>query len=106
MGLQIVFNMKMFAKFFLVGSDSTFIFRPASLLQDRITPFSNEVAFNTIEQELGQPIDKLFSEISLEPVAAASLGQVLILVILSAYHVASFAARLKLITTFHYKIFI
>ncbi|KAL6316865.1 hypothetical protein AAG906_022583 [Vitis piasezkii] len=35
-----------------------------SLLQDRITPFSNEVAFNTIEQELGLPIDKLFSEIS------------------------------------------
>ncbi|WKA10837.1 hypothetical protein VitviT2T_028391 [Vitis vinifera] len=47
-----------------------------SLLQDRITPFSNEVAFNTIERELGLPIDKLFSEISPEPVAAASLGQV------------------------------
>ncbi|KAK0576299.1 hypothetical protein LWI29_015089 [Acer saccharum] len=47
-----------------------------SLLQDRITPFSTEVAFNTIEQELGSPIDELFSEISPEPVAAASLGQV------------------------------
>ncbi|KAI9199975.1 hypothetical protein LWI28_000963 [Acer negundo] len=47
-----------------------------SLLQDRITPFSNEAAFNTIEQELGSPIDELFSEISPEPVAAASLGQV------------------------------
>lgn len=49
-----------------------------SLLQDRITPFASEVAFNTIEQELGLPIDELFSEISPEPVAAASLGQVLI----------------------------
>lgn len=49
-----------------------------SLLQDQITPFSSEVAFNTIEQELGLPIDELFSEISPEPVAAASLGQVLI----------------------------
>ncbi|XP_043719963.1 uncharacterized aarF domain-containing protein kinase At1g71810, chloroplastic isoform X1 [Telopea speciosissima] len=47
-----------------------------SLLQDRITPFSSEVAFETIEQELGLPIDSLFSEISPEPVAAASLGQV------------------------------
>ncbi|OMO79295.1 hypothetical protein COLO4_24477 [Corchorus olitorius] len=47
-----------------------------SLLQDRITPFSTEVAFNTIQEELGLQIDELFSEISPEPVAAASLGQV------------------------------
>ncbi|XP_010415891.1 PREDICTED: uncharacterized aarF domain-containing protein kinase At1g71810, chloroplastic-like isoform X2 [Camelina sativa] len=47
-----------------------------SLLQDQITPFSSEVAFNMIEDELGLPIDELFSEISPEPVAAASLGQV------------------------------
>ncbi|GLU06843.1 hypothetical protein SLE2022_238330 [Rubroshorea leprosula] len=47
-----------------------------SLLQGRITPFSTEVALNTIEQELGLPIDELFSEISPEPIAAASLGQV------------------------------
>ncbi|XP_042006916.1 uncharacterized aarF domain-containing protein kinase At1g71810, chloroplastic [Salvia splendens] len=47
-----------------------------SLLQDRITPFSTTVAFDIIEQELGLPIDVLFSEISPEPVAAASLGQV------------------------------
>ncbi|XP_078432604.1 protein kinase superfamily protein [Wolffia australiana] len=47
-----------------------------SLLQDRIAPFSSEVAFNIIEEELGAPIDMIFSEISPEPVAAASLGQV------------------------------
>ncbi|XP_070662958.1 uncharacterized aarF domain-containing protein kinase At1g71810, chloroplastic isoform X4 [Malus domestica] len=47
-----------------------------SLLQDRISPFFTEVAINTIEQELGLPIEELFSEISPEPVAAASLGQV------------------------------
>ncbi|RWR89845.1 hypothetical protein CKAN_01891700 [Cinnamomum micranthum f. kanehirae] len=47
-----------------------------SLLQDQISPFSTEIAFNTIEQELGLPIDMLFSEISSEPIAAASLGQV------------------------------
>ncbi|CAN4122169.1 unnamed protein product [Withania somnifera] len=47
-----------------------------SLLQDRITPFSSEVAFEIIEKELGMTIDVIFSEISPEPVAAASLGQV------------------------------
>ncbi|XP_058096615.1 uncharacterized aarF domain-containing protein kinase At1g71810, chloroplastic isoform X5 [Magnolia sinica] len=47
-----------------------------SLLQDRIAPFSTEIAFNTIEKELGLPIDMLFSEITSEPIAAASLGQV------------------------------
>ncbi|KAK4280084.1 hypothetical protein QN277_011755 [Acacia crassicarpa] len=47
-----------------------------SLLQDRISPFSTEVAFSMIEKELGLPIDELFSEISPTPVAAASLGQV------------------------------
>ncbi|CAN6241085.1 unnamed protein product [Urochloa humidicola] len=47
-----------------------------SLLQDRIAPFSTEVAFNIIEKELGLPLDMIFSEISPEPVTAASLGQV------------------------------
>ncbi|KAI4320646.1 hypothetical protein MLD38_034104 [Melastoma candidum] len=47
-----------------------------SLLQDRIAPFSTDIAFNTIEQELKSPLDELFTEISPEPVAAASLGQV------------------------------
>ncbi|KAG2569145.1 uncharacterized aarF domain-containing protein kinase At1g71810, chloroplastic-like [Panicum virgatum] len=47
-----------------------------SLLQDRIAPFSTEAAFNIIEKELGLPLDMIFSEISPEPVAAASLGQV------------------------------
>ncbi|XP_024007505.1 uncharacterized aarF domain-containing protein kinase At1g71810, chloroplastic isoform X1 [Eutrema salsugineum] len=47
-----------------------------SLLQDQITPFSTEVAFSMIEDELGLPLDELFSEISPQPVAAASLGQV------------------------------
>ncbi|KAL5560070.1 hypothetical protein UlMin_036281 [Ulmus minor] len=47
-----------------------------SLLQDKIAPFSTEVAINTIEKELGLPLDEIFSEISPEPIAAASLGQV------------------------------
>ncbi|TKY46623.1 aarF domain-containing protein kinase [Spatholobus suberectus] len=46
-----------------------------SLLQDRISPFSSEVAFSMIEQELGLSLVELFSKISPEPVAAY-LGQV------------------------------
>jgi len=34
------------------------------------------VAFAIIEEELGQPLERLFSKISSETIAAASLGQV------------------------------
>lgn len=54
-----------------------------SLLQDRIAPFSTELAFNIIEKDLGKPLDTVFSEISPEPVAAASLGQVRLFTILN-----------------------
>ena len=47
-----------------------------SLLQDSVKPFSTEVAVQQIEQELGKPLGAVFSEISEEPVAAASLAQV------------------------------
>ena len=47
-----------------------------SLLQDRIAPFSTELAFDIIEKELQMPLDMIFSEMSPRPVAAASLGQV------------------------------
>eukprot|EP01018_Ginkgo_biloba_P037831 Gb_11247 [translate_table: standard] len=47
-----------------------------SLLQDRIAPFSTDIALDIIEQELGVPVETVFSEISLQPIAAASLGQV------------------------------
>jgi len=45
-------------------------------LCDKVPSYSSKIAFATIEEELGRTVDELFSEITPEPVAAASLGQV------------------------------
>ncbi|BAT01359.1 uncharacterized protein [Oryza sativa Japonica Group] len=47
-----------------------------SKLQDQIPPFPTRIAIRTIESQLGSRISDLFADISPEPVAAASLGQV------------------------------
>jgi predicted unusual protein kinase regulating ubiquinone biosynthesis (AarF/ABC1/UbiB family) len=45
-------------------------------LQDQLPPFDSARAFEIIEAELDRKISETYSEISPEPVAAASLGQV------------------------------
>jgi ubiquinone biosynthesis protein len=45
-------------------------------LQDDVRPFSYELAAQTIEEELDQPIERLFLEFEPVPLAAASIGQV------------------------------
>jgi predicted unusual protein kinase regulating ubiquinone biosynthesis (AarF/ABC1/UbiB family) len=45
-------------------------------LQDQVPPFDNDIAFARIEKDLGVKINEIYSEFELEPVAAASLGQV------------------------------
>src|SRR4029078_151039 len=45
-------------------------------LVDSVPPFPNDVAFARIEHELGRKIKEVYAELELEPVAAASLGQV------------------------------
>ncbi|KAF5204935.1 Activity of bc1 complex kinase 1 protein [Thalictrum thalictroides] len=46
------------------------------ILQDDVPPFPNQVAFNIIEEELGKPLEAVFSKITSQTIAAASLGQV------------------------------
>ena len=45
-------------------------------LQDNVPPFSNSIAFARIEKELGRKINEVYEEFDVEPIAAASLGQV------------------------------
>eukprot|EP01082_Thalassiosira_pseudonana_P008052 g7011.t1 g7011 contig23:1683239-1685574(-) len=57
------------------------ILSPRSMVElqklcDKVPSFDSKIAFATIEKELGKPVNDVFSEITPEPVAAASLGQV------------------------------
>ncbi len=45
-------------------------------LQDQLPPFENAVAYQFIEEELGHPPNEIYAELSPNPIAAASLGQV------------------------------
>lgn len=45
-------------------------------LQDQLPSFPNEVAYRFIEEELGARPEEVYAELSPQPIAAASLGQV------------------------------
>lgn len=45
-------------------------------LQDQLPPFPNEIAYQFIEEELGDRPENIYAELSPQPLAAASLGQV------------------------------
>jgi predicted unusual protein kinase regulating ubiquinone biosynthesis (AarF/ABC1/UbiB family) len=45
-------------------------------LQDQLPPFPNELAYQFIEEELGDRPENIYAELSENPIAAASLGQV------------------------------
>ncbi len=47
-----------------------------TLLQDQIPPYPNEIAYQFIAEELGDRPEQIYAEISPQPIAAASLGQV------------------------------
>ncbi|MEH2415441.1 ABC1 kinase family protein [Nostoc sp.] len=45
-------------------------------LQDQLPPFPNEIAYQFIKEELGALPQEVYAELSAQPIAAASLGQV------------------------------
>ncbi|WP_427161421.1 ABC1 kinase family protein [Aliinostoc sp. HNIBRCY26] len=45
-------------------------------LQDQLPAFPNEIAYQFIEEELGNAPEEIYTELSATPIAAASLGQV------------------------------
>ncbi|WP_304205577.1 ABC1 kinase family protein [Peptostreptococcus russellii] len=47
-----------------------------SKLRDDVIPIDNKIAMDILERELACNIDEVFSYVSLEPIAAASIGQV------------------------------
>eukprot|EP00268_Persea_americana_P016383 TRINITY_DN1776_c0_g1_i3.p1 TRINITY_DN1776_c0_g1~~TRINITY_DN1776_c0_g1_i3.p1 ORF type:complete len:654 (-),score=136.99 TRINITY_DN1776_c0_g1_i3:431-2392(-) len=57
----------------IIGSE---IAKALSELHDQIPPFPQTVAMKIIEEELGCPVESVYTNISDKPVAAASFGQV------------------------------
>jgi ubiquinone biosynthesis protein len=47
-----------------------------SKLQDRVPPFSGELAKQFVEKSFGMPVSEIFAEFDLEPLASASISQV------------------------------
>jgi len=70
-----------------------------AILQDSVKPFDSDVAIAAIERELGQELGAVFSDISFEPVAAASLAQVYKATLLSGETVAVKIQRPEVLST-------
>jgi len=47
-----------------------------TLLQDQLPPFDNALAYQFIQEELGSHPNEIYAELTADPIAAASLGQV------------------------------
>lgn len=69
------------------------------LLQDQLPAFSTPLAFAIIQSELGRSVEESFAEISPQPVAAASLGQVYQARLFSGEEVAVKVQRPNLVPT-------
>jgi ubiquinone biosynthesis protein len=74
------------------------LIREMNKLQDTVPPFPSEVAVATIEQELGLPVEKIFRQFAMTPLAAASLGQVHAAVLHSGKNVVVKVQRPDIVT--------
>lgn len=68
-------------------------------LQDQLPPFDNQIAFAIIEAQLERPVNEIYRQISPDPVAAASLGQVYHAYLYSGEEVAVKVQRPNLLPT-------
>jgi predicted unusual protein kinase regulating ubiquinone biosynthesis (AarF/ABC1/UbiB family) len=75
-------------------------------LQDQLPPFSTPQAYNIIEAELERSLTEAFADISPQPVAAASLGQVYRARLLSGEEVAVKVQRPNLLPTLTVDLFL
>ncbi len=75
-------------------------------LQDQLPPFSTNEAFQIIESQLNKPIEDLYREISPQPIAAASLGQVYKARLYSGEQVAVKVQRPNLLPTITLDLFL
>lgn len=69
------------------------------ILQDSVKPFDTVTAINQVESELGNKLGAFFTEISNEPVAAASLAQVYKARLITGEYVAVKIQRPKVLET-------
>ncbi len=75
-------------------------------LQDQLPAFSNEIAFQTLEEDLDLTASEIFAELTPDPIAAASLAQVYRARLFSGEEVALKIQRPNLIPTLTLDLFL
>lgn len=59
------------------------------MLQDQVPPFPSETALSIVEEQLGAPLNDIFDRFDYEPIAAASLGNLNLLLMLCHWEICA-----------------